>query len=75
MWSRASELVRRRLAFSLAFLLLAASPALGEPLAVGAKAPDFTLSDQEGRPVRLADLLSRRPFVVLAFYVKAFTSG
>lgn len=75
MWSRASELVRRRLALSLAFLLLAASPALGEPLAVGAKAPDFTLSDQEGRPVRLGDLLTRQPFVVLAFYVKAFTSG
>lgn len=63
------------LALALAFLPLAASPALGAPLAVGAKAPDFTLSDQDGRQVRLADLLARRPFVVLAFYVKAFTSG
>jgi peroxiredoxin len=67
--------VRRFLALSLAFLLLGASLALAEPLAVGTKAPDFTLSDQEGRSVRLGDLLARRPFVVLAFYVKAGTSG
>ena len=72
---RTRTFVTGRLALSLVFLLLAASPALGEPLAVGAKAPDFALSDQDGRQVRLADLLARRPFVVLAFYVKAFTSG
>lgn len=65
----------RGLALSLALLLLGAVPAISEPLAVGVKAPDFTLSDQEGRPVRLGDLLTRRPFVVLAFYVKAGTSG
>ena len=65
----------RGLALSLALLLLGAVPAISEPLAVGAKAPDFTLSDQEGRPVRLGDLLTQRPFVVLAFYVKADTSG
>ena len=67
--------MRHCLALSLALLLFGAAPALAEPLTVGAKAPDFTLSDQDGRPVRLGDLLARRPFVVLAFYVKAFTSG
>jgi len=72
---RTRAFVTARLALSLVFLLFAVSPALGEPLAVGAKAPDFTLSDQDGRPVRLADLLARQPFVVLAFYVKAATSG
>jgi len=33
------------------------------------------LVDQHGKPFRLADLLARRSFVVLAFYVKAFTGG
>lgn len=36
-------------------------------VAVGATAPDFTLSDQLGHEVRLADRLARGP-VVLAFY-------
>lgn len=45
------------------------------PPAVGAKAPDFTLSDQHGKPVRLSDLLAARRYVILAFYVKAFTPG
>lgn len=45
------------------------------PLAVGALAPDFTLGDQHGAPFRLADARAKRDFVVLAFYVKAFTGG
>jgi hypothetical protein len=45
------------------------------PLAVGAAAPDTTLPDQRGQSVRLADLLTQRDFVVVAFYVKAFTGG
>lgn len=36
-------------------------------LKAGDKAPDFTLSDPDGKPVRLADLLSSGP-VVLTFY-------
>ncbi len=43
-------------------------------LKVGDKAPDFTLPDTDGRPVTLSNLLERGP-VILAFYVKAFTSG
>ena len=45
------------------------------PLAVGAAAPDTVLADQSGRSVRLADLTRQRAFVVVAFYVKAFTGG
>ena len=45
------------------------------PLAVGDRTPDVTLVDQHGKPFRLADALARRQFVVLAFYVKAFTGG
>jgi peroxiredoxin Q/BCP len=50
-------------------LVLAASS-----LKVGDKAPDFTLPDQDGKPVALSDALKRGP-VILAFYPKAFTPG
>jgi peroxiredoxin len=59
-------------------LLLAVSTAWAAdqtPLAAGAAAPDTVLPDQRGQAVRLADLLTRRDFVVVAFYVKAFTGG
>jgi thioredoxin-dependent peroxiredoxin len=39
----------------------------------GQPAPDFTLPDQEGEPVRLSDLRGRT--VVLYFYPKADTPG
>ena len=61
-----------------ALLLLAPDPAGAaddKPLAAGAAAPDTALVDQRGQSVRLADLLKQRDFVVLAFYVKAFTGG
>lgn len=45
------------------------------PLAVGAMAPDTALLDQRGQPVRLANLLEQRAFIVVAFYVQAFTGG
>lgn len=64
--------------FALAAILLAASPAAAgpdQPLDVGDRAPDFALRDQDGKIVRLSELLARRPHVVLAFYVKAFTPG
>jgi peroxiredoxin len=35
---------------------------------VGQKAPEFTLPDQNEKPVALADLLSRSRAVVLIFY-------
>jgi peroxiredoxin Q/BCP len=43
-------------------------------LKVGDKAPDFTLSDQEGKSVTLSTALQAGP-VILAFYPKAFTPG
>ncbi|MBP1595459.1 MAG: alkyl hydroperoxide reductase/Thiol specific antioxidant/Mal allergen [Acidobacteria bacterium] len=72
-------------AFAAAVLLLAAAsfPAgyAQQPAAVqtatlktGDTAPDFTLPDQDNNPVRLSSLVGKRK-VVLAFYVKAFTSG
>lgn len=67
-----------RPALVLAALLLAATGTLAAddaPLALGAAAPDTTLTDQHGQRVRLADLLRQRDFVVVAFYVKAFTGG
>lgn len=39
----------------------------------GRQAPDFTLTDHEGRQVRLSDLRDRR--VIVYFYPKAFTPG
>jgi peroxiredoxin len=60
----------------LAFLTLAATAAADQaPLAVGAAAPATALVDQNGQPTRLADLLKQHEFVVVAFYVKAFTGG
>jgi hypothetical protein len=69
--------VSRGLALGLALLALgAAAPVAGQPpLAVGAAAPDTMLPDQRGQAVRLADRLGPRDFLVVAFYVKAFTGG
>ncbi len=61
-----------------ALLLLATDPAGAaddKPLAAGAAAPDTALVELAARRGRLADLLKQRDFVVLAFYVKAFTGG
>jgi cytochrome oxidase Cu insertion factor (SCO1/SenC/PrrC family) len=43
-------------------------------LQVGDMAPDFTLSDQNGKPVKLSDFRGKQR-VVLAFFVLAFTGG
>ena len=45
----------------------------GTGLAAGDRAPDFTLEDQDGRPVRLADFRGRN--VVVYFYPKDDTPG
>ena len=42
-------------------------------LAVGSKAPDFTLSDQDGNVVSLSELKGQK--VVLWFFPKANTPG
>ena len=43
-------------------------------LKVGDTAPDFTLTDTGGKPVKLSDFRGKKS-VVLAFYVLAFTGG
>ena len=68
----------RALALAVALLAAAATAHAADappPLGVGAVAPETTLVDQRGQTVRLADLLKQRQWVVLAFYVKAFTGG
>jgi thioredoxin-dependent peroxiredoxin len=44
-----------------------------DPLAVGQPAPDFTLTDHQGRIVHLAELRGRN--VVLLFYPHDHTPG
>lgn len=44
-----------------------------QPLSAGTLAPDFSLSDQDGNPVRLSDLLGKK--VLIYFYPKAMTPG
>jgi peroxiredoxin len=65
----------RKLWLATAILLLA-FPMLASAtvLKVGDKAPDFTLPDQNGHPVHLADFQGKKN-VILAFYVLAFTGG
>lgn len=65
--------VRRLLIMTFALVSLHGA-ALAEPLRVGTKAPSFTLKDQHGKEFHLQDLLGKR-YIVLAFYVKAFTRG
>ena len=43
-------------------------------LKVGDMAPEFTLTDTTGKPVKLSDFRGKKS-VVLAFYVLAFTGG
>ena len=57
-------------------MALAVDAAAGDrPLAVGDRAPDLALTDQHGKAFRLSETLAKRDYVVLAFYVKAFTGG
>ncbi|MER3632664.1 MAG: hypothetical protein C4325_11315 [Blastocatellia bacterium] len=43
-------------------------------LKIGDPAPDFTLTDTQGKSVKLGDFRGKKT-VVLAFYVLAFTGG
>jgi peroxiredoxin len=64
----------------LALALNAAAAAAQQPAApkthlkVGDPAPDFTLPDTAGKPVKLSEFKGKKS-VVLAFYVLAFTGG
>lgn len=52
----------------------AQAPSPQTHLKVGDPAPDFTLNDQNNKPVKLSDFRGKKN-VVLAFYVLAFTGG
>jgi cytochrome oxidase Cu insertion factor (SCO1/SenC/PrrC family) len=73
--------MRRTLLIFVAILVLAIA-ALGQAapkaptthLKVGETAPDFSLTDTAGNPVKLSDFRGKKS-VVLAFYVLAFTGG
>jgi len=50
-------------------------PAVSTPLPVGTPAPDFTLPDASGQPVRLSDYLGKGKAVVLVFYPLDWSPG
>ena len=59
----------------LAFAAFAQTPKTAETkLKVGDDAPDFTLTDNSGKKVKLSDFRGKKN-VILAFYVLAFTGG
>lgn len=63
------------LLLALAPLAFAQQPAPPKThLKVGDAAPDFTLTDTAGKPVKLSDFKGKKN-VILAFYVLAFTGG
>ena len=62
------------LAVSATVLAQAAPTPPATHLKVGVAAPDFTLNDTTGKPVKLSDFKGKKN-VVLAFYVLAFTGG
>jgi peroxiredoxin Q/BCP len=53
--------------------LLAATTLSATPQ-VGQRAPEFAVTDTDGKPLVLSDLLRSGP-VILAFFPKAFTGG
>jgi peroxiredoxin len=55
---------------SLATVLVLATAAVA--LETGQKAPDFTLTAPDGKPVKLGDLLAKGPVVIYTF-IQAFT--
>jgi peroxiredoxin Q/BCP len=62
--------VSRTVILSVLAVLVLASAAVA--LEVGQKAPDFTLSGVDGKPVKLSDLTAKGPVVIYTF-IQAFT--
>ena len=64
------SVLRRRIA--LAVLLGLSLAGSASALEVGQKAPDFTLNNVEGKPVKLSELTAKGPVVIYTF-IAAFT--
>ena len=70
----------KRILAAITLLAIAVVAAAQQPappktqLKVGQSAPDFSLTDTNGKPVKLSDFKGKKN-VVLAFYVLAFTGG
>ncbi len=75
---RRKLLLRSVLVLLIANLVLAQAPQQPTDrtatLKVGDMAPEFSLSDHTGKPVKLSDFRGKQN-VVLAFFVLAFTGG
>ena len=53
--------------------LVALAPGVAPALEVGQQAPDFSLNNPDGKPVKLTELTARGPVVIYTF-VAAFTA-
>ena len=80
---RCDRIVRRgalglAMGLALSVALVLAMPAVAQEdkggLAVGEKAPDFSLKGSDGKTYTLAQFKGEKP-VVLAFFPKSFTPG
>ena len=74
-------MIGKALRFTLFFFLVASLSALAQQpntastsLKEGDKAPDFTLTGNNGKQVKLSDFKGKKN-VVIAFYIKASTGG
>jgi peroxiredoxin len=61
----------RGMLVALAAILILATGA--GAIEVGQKAPDFTLTAPDGKPVKLSDLLAKGPVAIYTF-IQAFTA-
>ena len=64
--------LRKRLMLIAGLVLTLGWAGSASALAVGEKAPDFTLNGTDGKPVKLSDLTAKGPIVVYTF-IAAFT--
>jgi hypothetical protein len=64
--------MRKRLMLIAGLVLTLGWAGSAAALAVGEKAPDFTLNGTDGKPVKLSDLTAKGPIVVYTF-IAAFT--
>jgi thioredoxin-dependent peroxiredoxin len=64
--------MRKRLMMIAGLVLTLGWAGSAAALAVGEKAPDFTLNGTDGKPVKLSDLTAKGPIVIYTF-IAAFT--